>query len=231
MGKVESWTRLPDCDPTHAKVTLQLCSPERRCRSWLREGIDDDDAQGTSPQAEHQQCRSGYPLDGCTYVARHNGREGKRIKSSSNVDIRTALNTISSTFTATTTLYYHFLIHSTTNQPTSNLQHALHHHLHLRRRRHGCSHGRGAPGRCLLRHHCPVLRDRRPEPRRLGLRDSYATPSSTPIHFILTSRTAPTTPTNNTQFISICEAIGQQAKCCLLPILGQALICSDVNPL
>ncbi|KAF2789712.1 hypothetical protein K505DRAFT_252696 [Melanomma pulvis-pyrius CBS 109.77] len=43
--------------------------------------------------------------------------------------------------------------------------------------------------------------------------------------------TPPTTPTNNTQFISICEAIGQQAKCCLLPILGQALICSDVNPL
>ncbi|KAF2115427.1 fungal hydrophobin-domain-containing protein [Lophiotrema nucula] len=40
----------------------------------------------------------------------------------------------------------------------------------------------------------------------------------------------PTTPTSIDNFIDICTAEGQQAKCCLLPILGQALICSDVNP-
>ena len=40
----------------------------------------------------------------------------------------------------------------------------------------------------------------------------------------------PTTPTSINGFIDICSARGQQAKCCLLPILGQALICSDVNP-
>jgi len=40
----------------------------------------------------------------------------------------------------------------------------------------------------------------------------------------------PDTPTDNTDFISICATVegGQQAKCCLLPILGQALVCSDV---
>ncbi|USP75183.1 hypothetical protein yc1106_02457 [Curvularia clavata] len=40
----------------------------------------------------------------------------------------------------------------------------------------------------------------------------------------------PTTPLDINTFISTCAAEGQQAKCCLLPILGQALICSDVNP-
>ncbi|KAF2661774.1 hypothetical protein K491DRAFT_700837 [Lophiostoma macrostomum CBS 122681] len=40
----------------------------------------------------------------------------------------------------------------------------------------------------------------------------------------------PTTPTTIDNFIDICTAEGQQAKCCLLPVLGQALICSDVNP-
>ncbi|KAF2676306.1 hypothetical protein K458DRAFT_322163 [Lentithecium fluviatile CBS 122367] len=40
----------------------------------------------------------------------------------------------------------------------------------------------------------------------------------------------PTTPTSASNFIDICSAEGQQAKCCLLPVLGQALICSDVNP-
>lgn len=40
----------------------------------------------------------------------------------------------------------------------------------------------------------------------------------------------PITPTSINGFIDTCSAIGQQAKCCLLPILGQALICSDVNP-
>lgn len=43
--------------------------------------------------------------------------------------------------------------------------------------------------------------------------------------------TAPTTPTGVNNFIDICAAGGQQAKCCLLPILGQALICSDVQPI
>lgn len=41
---------------------------------------------------------------------------------------------------------------------------------------------------------------------------------------------AATTPTDVNNFIDICAADGQQAKCCLLPILDQALICSDVNP-
>ncbi|OAL51837.1 hypothetical protein IQ07DRAFT_506901 [Pyrenochaeta sp. DS3sAY3a] len=40
----------------------------------------------------------------------------------------------------------------------------------------------------------------------------------------------PVTPTTINGFIDTCAAEGQQAKCCLLPILGQALICSDVNP-
>ncbi|KAF2001327.1 hypothetical protein P154DRAFT_168214 [Amniculicola lignicola CBS 123094] len=40
----------------------------------------------------------------------------------------------------------------------------------------------------------------------------------------------PTTPISINNFIDVCSAQGQQAKCCLLPILGQALICSDVNP-
>jgi len=41
---------------------------------------------------------------------------------------------------------------------------------------------------------------------------------------------ASVTPTTINTFISGCAAGGQQAKCCLIPILGQALICSDVNP-
>ncbi|KAJ4374957.1 hypothetical protein N0V83_002036 [Neocucurbitaria cava] len=40
----------------------------------------------------------------------------------------------------------------------------------------------------------------------------------------------PTTPTDINDFIDTCTAEGQQAKCCILPILDQALICSDVNP-
>ncbi|KAF2405296.1 hypothetical protein EJ06DRAFT_20090 [Trichodelitschia bisporula] len=35
----------------------------------------------------------------------------------------------------------------------------------------------------------------------------------------------PTTPMNTTNFVNICSAIGQQAECCAIPILGQALIC------
>ncbi|KAB2104330.1 hypothetical protein AG0111_0g7746 [Alternaria gaisen] len=38
------------------------------------------------------------------------------------------------------------------------------------------------------------------------------------------------TPTTINAFIDECASSGQQAKCCLIPILGQALICSDVNP-
>ncbi|KAF1945857.1 hypothetical protein EJ02DRAFT_337764 [Clathrospora elynae] len=38
------------------------------------------------------------------------------------------------------------------------------------------------------------------------------------------------TPANVNAFIAGCATHGQQAKCCFLPILGQALICSDVNP-
>ncbi|KAF2823172.1 hypothetical protein CC86DRAFT_409927 [Ophiobolus disseminans] len=38
------------------------------------------------------------------------------------------------------------------------------------------------------------------------------------------------TPATTNEFIETCSVAGQQAKCCLIPILGQALICSDVNP-
>ncbi|KAH8916716.1 cerato-ulmin [Atractiella rhizophila] len=37
----------------------------------------------------------------------------------------------------------------------------------------------------------------------------------------------PTTPTSQTNFIDICADIGQRARCCILPVLGQALICSN----
>ncbi|EUC49383.1 hypothetical protein COCMIDRAFT_84685 [Bipolaris oryzae ATCC 44560] len=39
-----------------------------------------------------------------------------------------------------------------------------------------------------------------------------------------------TTPTSTDQHISGCAATGQQAKCCVLPIAGQALLCQDVTP-
>ncbi|KAF2195808.1 hydrophobin 2, partial [Zopfia rhizophila CBS 207.26] len=35
----------------------------------------------------------------------------------------------------------------------------------------------------------------------------------------------PTTPTSINNFIDICSSAGQQAKCCVLPVLGQALFC------
>jgi hypothetical protein len=47
---------------------------------------------------------------------------------------------------------------------------------------------------------------------------------------VTNSQSATTTPTDVNSFIDICAAEGQQAKCCLIPILGQALLCSDVNP-
>ncbi|KIX96808.1 uncharacterized protein Z520_07528 [Fonsecaea multimorphosa CBS 102226] len=37
----------------------------------------------------------------------------------------------------------------------------------------------------------------------------------------------PTTPTSIDDFTSICASIGQQARCCLLPILEQGLICTS----
>jgi hypothetical protein len=47
---------------------------------------------------------------------------------------------------------------------------------------------------------------------------------------ITNNLSAAITPTSINAFIDGCAASGQQAKCCLIPILGQALICSDVNP-
>ncbi|KAI4762586.1 hypothetical protein E4T52_10742 [Aureobasidium sp. EXF-3400] len=35
----------------------------------------------------------------------------------------------------------------------------------------------------------------------------------------------PTTPTSAEDFINICAEEGQQARCCAIPILGQALLC------
>ncbi|KAF2260795.1 hypothetical protein CC78DRAFT_385564 [Lojkania enalia] len=46
----------------------------------------------------------------------------------------------------------------------------------------------------------------------------------------LDCHTPPTGPTSINNFIDICSAEGQQAKCCVIPILGQALFCADVNP-
>ncbi|OAP61268.1 hypothetical protein AYL99_03469 [Fonsecaea erecta] len=37
----------------------------------------------------------------------------------------------------------------------------------------------------------------------------------------------PSTPTSTDDFTSICASIGQQARCCLLPILEQGLICTS----
>jgi hypothetical protein len=41
---------------------------------------------------------------------------------------------------------------------------------------------------------------------------------------------APTEPTTNDEFIATCSALGQQAQCCILPILQQALFCTPVVP-
>lgn len=99
------------------------------------------------------------------------------------------------------------------------------------RRRCFCRSPRGTPGWSLLIRLSPLLRDRRPEPRHPRLPDPYVTQ----LFFrllgqTLTSLIAPTTPTGINNFIDICAAEGQQAKCCLLPILEQALICTDVQP-
>ncbi|KAL1794319.1 hypothetical protein ACET3X_007740 [Alternaria dauci] len=39
----------------------------------------------------------------------------------------------------------------------------------------------------------------------------------------------PPLTTTVADFVDTCAAAGQQAKCCLLPVLGQGLICSDVT--
>ncbi|KIW38667.1 uncharacterized protein PV06_09618 [Exophiala oligosperma] len=43
----------------------------------------------------------------------------------------------------------------------------------------------------------------------------------------LNCATPPTTPTDPDDFTNICSGIGQQARCCLLPILEQGIICED----
>ncbi|KAF2155417.1 hypothetical protein K461DRAFT_292280 [Myriangium duriaei CBS 260.36] len=35
----------------------------------------------------------------------------------------------------------------------------------------------------------------------------------------------PAAPTSEQNFVDTCAAIGQQARCCAIPILGQALLC------
>ncbi|KAM0803317.1 hydrophobin [Usnea florida] len=37
----------------------------------------------------------------------------------------------------------------------------------------------------------------------------------------------PSPPSNISQFVDICAAIGQQAKCCFIPVLGQGLVCQS----
>ncbi|EUC33730.1 hypothetical protein COCCADRAFT_95287 [Bipolaris zeicola 26-R-13] len=39
-----------------------------------------------------------------------------------------------------------------------------------------------------------------------------------------------TTPTSADQFISGCAGTGQQAKCCVIPVANQAVLCQDVSP-
>ncbi|CAI9636842.1 unnamed protein product [Alternaria burnsii] len=39
-----------------------------------------------------------------------------------------------------------------------------------------------------------------------------------------------TTPANTSDFISGCAATGQQAKCCVIPVAGQDVLCQDVSP-
>lgn len=41
--------------------------------------------------------------------------------------------------------------------------------------------------------------------------------------------TAATTPANVDDFISGCAAVGQQAKCCVVPVANQDVLCQDVS--
>ncbi|KAL4727056.1 beta ketoadipyl CoA thiolase, th1 [Fusarium chlamydosporum] len=36
----------------------------------------------------------------------------------------------------------------------------------------------------------------------------------------------PSAPANATEFSSVCSAIGQRARCCVLPILDQGILCN-----
>ncbi|KAF5657154.1 fungal hydrophobin [Fusarium heterosporum] len=36
----------------------------------------------------------------------------------------------------------------------------------------------------------------------------------------------PSSPTNATDFSDVCSAIGQRARCCVLPILDQGILCN-----
>ena len=56
----------------------------------------------------------------------------------------------------------------------------------------------------------------------LGLVNVYAMNMHTNSDYI-----APSTPTSVDDFVTICADIGQQAQCCALPILGQALLCES----
>jgi hypothetical protein len=38
--------------------------------------------------------------------------------------------------------------------------------------------------------------------------------------------TPPSTPTDATNFSAVCSAIGQRARCCVLPILDQGILCN-----
>ncbi|KAL7628420.1 hypothetical protein AAE478_002623 [Parahypoxylon ruwenzoriense] len=37
----------------------------------------------------------------------------------------------------------------------------------------------------------------------------------------------PETPTSTSNFTDICAGVGQRARCCVLPLLGQGLLCAD----
>jgi hypothetical protein len=44
------------------------------------------------------------------------------------------------------------------------------------------------------------------------------------------TQTAATLPASTNEFISTCAATGQQAKCCVVPVANQAVLCQDVSP-
>ncbi|KAK0757443.1 hypothetical protein N5P37_010168 [Trichoderma harzianum] len=46
----------------------------------------------------------------------------------------------------------------------------------------------------------------------------------------LDCRSPPVTPTKCNSFNNICAAIGLQPKCCVLPVAGQALLCTNPVP-
>lgn len=48
-------------------------------------------------------------------------------------------------------------------------------------------------------------------------------------HALFAVSLATKTPKNLQDFVAICAKIGQQAKCCDVPILGQGLICTNAS--